>query len=60
LPRALDRNRFKRIVRESFRACRATLPPYDLVLVARGGVAAMTPAELRQSCDRLLSTLAQN
>jgi ribonuclease P protein component len=60
LPRALDRNRFKRIARESFRACRSSLPPFDLVLVARSGVARMTPAELRQACDRVLSTLAQN
>jgi ribonuclease P protein component len=30
--RAVDRNRVKRCIRESFRANRSTLPPYDVVV----------------------------
>jgi ribonuclease P protein component len=33
--RAVDRNRVKRVVRESFRTCRGTLPPLDIVVMLR-------------------------
>src|SRR5579859_5950322 len=33
--RAVDRNRIKRLVRESFRRVRHTLPPVDLMVMAR-------------------------
>ena len=59
-PRALDRNRVKRVARESFRHWRGTLPPLDLVLVAVSGAAGMSRAELRQGCDQLFGRLAQN
>jgi ribonuclease P protein component len=32
LPRAVDRNRVKRVVRESFRRIRVALPPIDVVV----------------------------
>lgn len=33
--RAVERNRIKRIIRESFRAQRGTLPPFDVLVIAR-------------------------
>lgn len=40
LKKSVDRNRVKRVVREQFRLCRNSLPPYDLIvrLVAKPGV----------------------
>jgi len=59
-PRALDRNRVKRIARETFRCWRARLPARDLVVVARAGCAGMSRSELREACERLFGKLAQN
>ena len=36
LPRAVDRNRFKRLVREQFRKVAAQLQPLDIVVQAQG------------------------
>ena len=58
--RAADRNRIKRVARESFRALAAALPPLDLVLVARAGAEALERAALRRACDGLFSKLARN
>ena len=43
---AVDRNRFKRVVREAFRNQRHDLPAIDLVIVARSNVGALSRAEL--------------
>jgi ribonuclease P protein component len=53
VPRATGRNRIKRLARESFRACRSTLPAADLVLQARAGAGSADRAELRATFDRL-------
>lgn len=45
-PRAVDRNRIKRLVRESFRAERDALRPVDLVVMAKPGARTATNAEL--------------
>lgn len=39
LPRAKDRNRAKRVLRETFRRQRATLPPMDIVVQVTGDAA---------------------
>lgn len=36
--RAVNRNRVRRIIRESFRLNQHNLPPYDLVILARKGI----------------------
>lgn len=45
-PRAVARNRIKRIVRDAFR--HSALPPMDLVVVARNGCGQATTEALRQ------------
>jgi ribonuclease P protein component len=49
LRRAVDRNRVKRAVRESFRAHQAQLPARDFVLMARSPAGARPGPALRQS-----------
>ena len=50
--RAVDRNRVKRVVRDSFRHQRRRLQGLDLVVMARGGVVATPNVELRASLER--------
>lgn len=49
--RAVDRNRLKRIARESFRLQRA-LPAWDFVVMAKPGADQGEPGALRASLDR--------
>ena len=49
LRRAVERNRIKRVVRESFRQQRSSLPPLDLVVLARRGTGRATNSRLRDS-----------
>jgi ribonuclease P protein component len=61
LSRAVDRNRFRRIVRERFRLRRATLRAGEILIRLRRPVKNMAdwPAQLRQSVDRLLTTVSK-
>ena len=49
---AVARNRFRRIVRESFRARRDRLGGYDVVVLPKPPAAAASKDELRASIDR--------
>jgi ribonuclease P protein component len=55
--RSVDRNRIRRIAREAFRVRRHALPPVDIIVLSRAGVAAGDNAELRAELDRLLEDL---
>jgi len=55
--RSVDRNRIKRVAREAFRVRRQSLPPVDIIVLSRAGIAGAEPAELRAELDRLLENL---
>jgi len=50
--KAIARNRFKRLVRESFRNRRETLPAVDIVVLARPGVNLLDNAQLYALLDK--------
>lgn len=52
--RAVDRNRVKRAAREAFRVRRASLPPVDIIVLSRAGVAELDARQVRAELDRLL------
>ncbi|PAV26882.1 ribonuclease P protein component [Tamilnaduibacter salinus] len=56
LRRAVDRNRVKRLVRESFRH-QTTLPAMDIVVLGRKGLAGIDNARLHRILDELWQRL---
>ncbi|WP_386687774.1 ribonuclease P protein component [Lonepinella sp. MS14437] len=53
LKRAHDRNRIKRLCRESFRLLQHSLPNYDFVIVAKAGIGKLDNPTLTQTLDKL-------
>lgn len=53
LKRAHDRNRIKRLCRESFRLLQHQLPNYDFVIVAKAGIGKLDNPTLLQNLDKL-------
>jgi ribonuclease P protein component len=58
--RAVDRNRLKRLVRESFRHHRQSLQGFDVVVMARTQALACTNRELAEGLDGLWQDLADS
>jgi ribonuclease P protein component len=56
--RAVQRNRVRRLIRESFRQRCDQLPALDIVVGVRSGVQAVTRARLRESIERLWQKIA--
>lgn len=50
-PRAVDRNRLKRMARESFRHRASELPKVDIVVLCTGGWRQLDHQRLRQTLD---------
>ncbi len=57
--KAVDRNRLKRIARESFRHNRQAVGQIDAVVMNKDSAATASNAELRQSLDALWAELAK-
>ena len=55
--RAVDRNRIKRLVRESFRRARLDLPPVDLMVMAREQACGLPGPELLAELQQLWKKL---
>ncbi len=58
LRRAVDRNRMRRLIRESFRAHRFGLPALDLVIGVRSGAQSADNARLRAALEQLWRKLS--
>jgi len=54
LPRAVDRNRLKRMLRESLRASRPAVRAFDLVLRLRNPVATTLLSQVAREADALI------
>ena len=57
LPRAVDRNRCKRLVREVFRATLPMLAALDVVVLCRGAIARRERAAGREELAALFATV---
>lgn len=57
---AVERNRIRRQIRESFRLHRNGLPDFDILIIARGSAAARANALLRVELVSIWRTLATN
>lgn len=57
LPKAVDRNRVKRAIRESFRTQLADLPAVDVIVMLRGKCVDLETAVIRADIDKLLNFL---
>jgi len=56
---AVQRNRFKRIIRESFRENQDTLRGLDAIVLARKGVDQLDSGQMRQMMDKLWNRLSK-
>lgn len=59
LPRAVDRNRVKRVIRESFRRRQTELGATDVVVLARNGTAGMSNRRLSGQLYSAWAEIAQ-
>ena len=55
--KAVQRNRLKRVLRESFRLRQSEIPLIDIVVLARKDADKLAPIELRKMIDRLIDDL---
>ena len=56
---AVRRNRMRRVIRESFRRHRRTLPAVDIIVSARDRASAADPAELRAALEHLRQRISR-
>ncbi len=56
---AVQRNRVKRLIRETFRQQQAKLPPIDVIVLARRGMDTLSNPQLQQLLDQQWHKLKQ-
>lgn len=59
IAKAVERNRIKRIIRESFRHNQGLLPKLDIVILARSGLGTLDNEQVRKKIERLWQDLLQ-
>ncbi|MCP4431567.1 MAG: ribonuclease P protein component [Gammaproteobacteria bacterium] len=52
IPKAIQRNRLKRVLRESFRKNKYRLPDHDMVIMVRRSILKLDPALLNSSLEK--------
>lgn len=57
--KAHERNRIKRIIRDSFRLKQHKLPNADLVIIAKGGISQLSNEEVRTILEKLWKKISQ-
>lgn len=57
--KACDRNRVKRIIRESFRTRKQQLPDVDIVVIGKTGLSDLSNAEISNLLDKLWKKLVK-
>lgn len=55
--RAVDRNTVKRIIRESFRLTKTSLPAYDFIVILKRPIRAIKKAKFKKSLKLQMETL---
>ncbi|MCM2678089.1 ribonuclease P protein component [Echinimonas agarilytica] len=56
---AVDRNKVKRVMRDSFRLRQHNLPSVDIVVIGKGGVGKLDKSELHKLTEQLWHRLAK-
>ena len=56
---AVGRNRIRRVVREQFRHQQHQLPAFDIVVIAKAGIADLSNEEINKILDKLWRKLIQ-
>lgn len=56
---ASDRNRIKRLIRESFRLSQHNLPNIDIIVIAKHGIGDLNNAELTKQIEKLWTKLTR-
>jgi ribonuclease P protein component len=59
LRRAVDRNRVKRLVRESFRQRQEKLPGYDCIVMVRGSISTLSNSAIFETLDKHWNRLVE-
>jgi len=57
---AVERNRMRRVIRESFRLNQSMLPPMDIIIGVRSAARAAEPARLRASLEQIWQKLVES